>query len=433
MGGSDSYYWAFTLMSQIFALCDVNNFYVSCERAFNPSLENKPVIVLSNNDGCAVARSNEAKALGIKMGAPLHQIQDVVYQNQIQVFSSNYRLYGDMSNRFVSILESFTDQVEVYSIDEAFLGFNGFEHHNIGKHTRDIVRTVKRGLGLPICIGLAPTKTLAKIANHYAKSLSVPGGVLGLFSDYNVTNALKHLPVGGIWGIGRQLANRLKQNGIKTALQLRDADFKTLQRQFSVNIERTILELRGMSCIALEEDIAKKKQIVCSRSFANKSGDFNLLRQAIAYHVTRACVKLRQQQSMAQSLTVGIRTNPFSSQDKQYSNSITINFPEATDDTSTMLKASYQALQSLYREGYLYKKALVMLNGLTDASCHQSDLFHQTPTNHKLMKTLDTINKSIGKGSLRFGSEGFSESWVMKSERKSPDYTTEWKDIPVVK
>lgn len=433
MGGSDTYHRSFTLMSQIFALCDVNNFYVSCERVFNPFLENKPVIVLSNNDGCAVARSNEAKALGIKMGAPMHQIQDVVNQHQIQVFSSNYRLYGDMSNRFVSILESFTDQVEVYSIDEAFLGFDGFKNHNLGKHTRDIVKTVKRGLGLPICIGLAPTKTLAKIANHYAKSLSTPGGVLGLFSDYNVTNALKHLPVGEIWGVGRRLAMRLEQKGIKTALQLRDADFKTLQRQFSVNMERTVLELRGKSCIALEEDIEKKKQIVCSRSFANKSSDFNLLRQAIAYHVTRACVKLRQQQSMALSLTVGIRTNPFSSQDKQYSNSITVKFPEATNDTSTMLKASYQALQNLYREGYLYKKATVMLDGLTDASCHQSDLFHQTPTNSKLMKTLDSINKRLGKGSLRFGSEGFTKGWTMKSERRSPDYTTDWKELPVIK
>ncbi len=420
-------------MSQIFALCDVNNFYVSCERAFNPALENKPVIVLSNNDGCAVARSNEVKSLGIKMGAPLHQIQDLVNQHQIQVFSSNYRLYGDMSNRFISILEQFTDQVEVYSIDEAFLGFSGFHHHNLGKHTREIVKTVKRGLGLPICIGVAPSKTLAKIANHYAKSLAVPGGVLGLFSEYNIANALKNLPVTEIWGVGRRLSERLNRIGIKTALQLRDADEKTLQRQFSVNMSRTILELRGQSCIPLEEDINKRKQIVCSRSFANKSDDFNLLRQATSYHVTRACIKLRQQQSMAKSLTLGIRTNPFSEQDRQYSNSISVVFPEATDDTSTMLKASYQALRKIYRDGYLYKKVSVMLDGLVDATSHQADLFNRTPSNPKLMNTLDNINQSMGKGTLQFASEGFSKSWVMRSERRSPDYTTNWTELPSVK
>lgn len=420
-------------MSKLFALCDVNNFYVSCERLFNPSLRNRPVIVLSNNDGCAVARSNEAKAIGIKMGAPLHQIQDIVRKHGVQVLSSNYALYGDLSNRFVTILERYCDQVEQYSIDESFLLYEGFTHTNLIEYNQEIVKTVKQWLGLPICIGLAPSKTLAKIANHYAKSLAVPNGVLELNSKYTVKNALENLPVGEIWGVGRRLSERLNKIGIKTALELRNADYKTLQRMFSVNMERTILELRGKSCIGLEESPPPKKQIVCSRSFSNKTEDLQLIREAVAYHVTRGCETLRKQGSLAKSMTVGIRTNPFSSQDKQYVQSITLSLPEATDHTGVFLKSALRGLESIYKKGYLYKKVGIMLNDLSTSEGHQKDLFMGVKSSPELMSAVDTINKKYGKGTARFALEGFDKKWTMKSEKRSKDFTTSWKDVLLVK
>ena len=416
-------------MPQIYGLCDVNNFYVSCERLFRPDLENKPVIVLSNNDGCAVARSNEVKLLGIKMGAPLHQIQHLVKKHQINIFSSNYRLYGDMSNRFVSTIEQFTDQVEVYSVDEVFIGLDGFMNRNIGAYSREIVKTVKRNLGLPICIGLAPSKTLAKIANQYAKSLGMAGGVLGLYRPYNIRNALENLPVKEIWGVGRQLSKKLNGVGIHTALQLQEADFKTLQRMFSVNMERTILELRGQPCIGLDEAPEPKKQIVCTRSFSNKTSDYHTIREALAYHIARGCVNLRKQGSVARSITVGIRTNPFSQGDKQYTNSITIQLPEHTDNTSVFLNCGQKALKTIFKDGYLYKKAGIMLNDLQASSSLQADLFHTVQQKPKLMKSLDAINSKIGKGAVKFGSEGFDKKWIMKSEKRSPDYTSDWDDL----
>lgn len=416
-------------MPKMFALCDVNNFYVSCERVFNPALRNRPVLVLSNNDGCAVARSNESKALGIKMGAPLHKITDLVEQHNIAVLSSNYALYGDLSNRFVSILEGRCDKVEQYSIDESFLLYDGYEHTDLIKHNQEIVQTVQQWLGLPICIGLAPTKTLAKIANHYAKSMQVEGGVLKLNNKYVVKNALENLPVNEIWGIGRKLSEKLNKVGIKTALQLRNADFKTLQRMFSVNVERTVLELRGKPCIGIEDHVPAKKQIVCTRSFADKTEDYHLLREAISYHTTRGCETLRKQGSLAKSITVGIRTNPFSQWDNQYVQSQTMTLPEATDHTGVFLKCALRALDSIYREGYKYKKAGIMINDLTTTEGYQKDFFINVPSSPELMKALDRINGKYGKGTARYAMEGFEKRWAMKSEKRSPDYTTDWKQI----
>ncbi|GAA0204115.1 Y-family DNA polymerase [Kangiella japonica] len=420
-------------MSKMFALCDVNNFYVSCERLFNPALRNRPVIVLSNNDGCAVARSNEAKAIGIKMGAPLHKIQDIVRKHNVQVLSSNYALYGDLSNRFVSVLERSCDQVEQYSIDESFLLYEGFKHTNLIEHNQEIVKTVQQWLGLPICIGLAPSKTLAKIANHYAKSLAVPNGVLELNSRYTVKNALENLPVSEIWGVGRRLSEKLNKVGIHTALQLRNADYKTLQRMFSVNMERTVLELRGKSCIALEDSPPPKKQIVCSRSFSNKTDDLQLIREAIAYHVTRGCETLRKQGSLAKSMTVGIRTNPFSAQDKQYCQSITLSLPEATDHTGVFLKSAMRGLQEIYKKGFLYKKVGIMLNDLSTAEGHQKDFFMSVKSSPELMQAVDSINAKYGKGTAKFALQGFNQKWSMKSERRSKDFTSNWNDIVKVK
>jgi len=414
------------------ALCDVNNFYVSCERVFNPALENRPVIVLSNNDGCAVARSNEVKHLGIKMGAPLHQIQDLIKLHNIAVFSSNYILYGDMSHRVDDIIGLYSDQIENYSIDESFIRFDGFEHLNLTRHCQDMVKQIQQWLGLPVCVGMAPSKTLAKIANHYAKILKIDGNVLELSDDYHIKQALEHLPVNEIWGIGRKLSLQLNQMGIETALQLREADRKTLRKRFSVNMERTIMELRGVSCIEFDADPDKKKEIVCSRSFGQKSKDYQLLKEAVAYHVSRGCVTLRGQESMAQCLTVGIKTNPFSQCDKQYTNSITIQLPQPSDFTGHFLAAASQALKRIFKAGFQYKKVGIMLSNLSDADSVQQDLFSLQPVsakNTQLMQVMDQINDRYGKGMLRSGTEGFTKQWVMRSDKKSNEYTTNWKHL----
>lgn len=414
------------------ALCDVNNFYVSCERVFNPALQNRPVIVLSNNDGCAVARSNEVKNLGIKMGAPLHQIQDLIKRHNIAVFSSNYVLYGDMSHRVDDIIGLYSDQVENYSIDESFIRFDGFEHLNLTQHCQKMVKQIQQWLGLPVCVGLAPSKTLAKIANHYAKSLKVDGNVLDLSHEYHIKQALEHLPVGEIWGVGRRLSQRLEDIGITTALQLRDADRKTLRKMFSVVMERTIMELRGVSCIEFDADPEKKKEIVCTRSFGNKSSDYQLLKEAIAYHVSRGCVTLREQESVAQCLTVGIKTNPFSKKDRQYTNSITIQLPQPSDFTGHFLAAASQALKRIFKPHYQYKKVGIMLSNLSDKGAVQQDLFNPVPVTQKntdLMKAMDDINTRFGKGKLRSGTEGFSKQWTMKSDKKSNEFTTRWDDL----
>ncbi len=412
------------------ALCDVNNFYVSCERVFNPALWHKPVIVLSNNDGCAIARSNEVKNLGIKMGAPLHQIQDLIKRHDIQVLSSNYTLYGDMSQRVDDVIAGFSDRVENYSIDESFIDFQGFARIDLTAHCQHMVQRIDRWLGLPVCVGLAPSKTLAKIANHFAKKLKVAGGVLCLRDEYPIRQALGKTPVGEVWGVGRRLSAQLNAMGIETALQLREADLKTLRKRFSVVLERTVLELRGVSCIEFDADPEKKKQIVCTRSFGQKTGEYQLLSEAIAYHVARGCVSLREQGSVARCITVGIKTNPFSRCDPQYTNSITIQLPQASDHTGHFHAAASQALKRIFKPGFRYKKVGIMLNDISDAGVVQADLFDALPArNDALMQVLDGINGKFGKGTLRNAREGFSKRWVMRSDKKTPEYTTRWSDL----
>lgn len=412
------------------ALCDVNNFYVSCERVFDPSLWHRPVIVLSNNDGCAVARSNEVKNLGVKMGAPHFQLKQLIKQHNIAIRSSNYALYGDMSQRVDEIIARYSDQVENYSIDECFMRFNGFEHLNLVEHCQNLRDKIWKWLGLPVCVGIAPSKTLAKIANHYAKKLKVHGSVLQLNDDLQIKNALKNLPVREIWGVGGQTSKHLNSIGIKSALQLRNADLKSMRKRFSVVMERTIIELRGESCIEFDADPEKKKQIICTRSFSQTIDKINLLKEAIAYHVTRACVTLREQKSYAKNLTIGIRTNVFNSRCKQHSNSITIQLPQASNDTQHFINAAMQGLERIYKLGYGYKKAGIVLNNITDEDMVQTDLFMQLPEHdEKLMNALDTINSRFGKGTLRSAQEGFGKAWTMKSEIKSPAYTTRFNEV----
>lgn len=415
----------------MYALADVNNFYVSCERVFDPSLAKRPTLVLSNNDGAIVARSNEVKALGIKMGTPFHEAETLINRYNIAVFSSNYRLYGDMSNRFVTILEQYCDQVEQYSIDESFMLYEGFKNLNLVQYNQSIVQTVKQWLGLPICIGLAPSKTLAKVANHYAKSLRIPGSVLQLNDRYTVKNALENLPVNELWGVGKRLSSRLNQMGIYSAYQLQQANPKAMQRKFSVNMERTIMELRGKACIPLEDSPPAKKQLICSRSFGQKTNHYHTIRESLAYHVSRGAEKLRSQGSLAKTVTFFIATSPYSKNDMQHSESRTIVLPEPTSQTNHFLKASTQALRSMYKQGYRYKKSGVMFNGLCQEKGFQRDLIQSVPTSPELMESLDRINARFGKSSVTYASQGFANEWQMKSSKRSPDYTSAWSDLPV--
>jgi DNA polymerase V len=338
-----------------------------------------------------------------------------------------------MSQRVDDIISHYSDQVENYSIDESFIRFKGFEYLNLTQHCQKMVRQIWQWLGLPVCVGIAPTKTLCKVANFYAKKLKVDGSVLELSNDYQIQQALKNLPVGEIWGVGRRIRQHLNDIGIYTALELRNADLKSMRQRFSVVMERTIMDLRGISCVEFDADPEKKKQIVCTRSFADKTQEFQLLKEAVAYHVTSACVTLREQQSVAKSITIGIKTNPFSKNDKQYTNSITIVLPQASDYTGHFLSAATQGLKRIFKPGFSYKKAGIMLNDLSDAGMVQQDLFMQLPQrNEGLMTVLDQINQKFGKGTLRSGQEGFNKQWVMRSDKKSPEYTTKWDQLIAV-
>ncbi|EEF26393.1 uv inducible DNA polymerase umuc / mucb, putative [Ricinus communis] len=341
------------------ALVDVNNFYVSCERVFNPKLRNRPVVVLSNNDGCAVARSNEVKALGVPMGAPWFKFKDLAKQHGIIAYSSNYALYADMSNRVMSILRQFSPNQEVYSIDECFLDLTGFARRDLVVYGQDIRKRILQWTGLPVCVGIASTKTLAKLANHCAKKRPEYHGVCNFnsLSPAALDEILDSIEVGEIWGVGRRLAPRLQQLGFHTVLDLKRADPETLRQQFSVVMEKTIRELNGTVCIELEEINPPKKQILSSRSFGVPVTDIDGLSESISLYVSRAAEKLRRQHSYAGSIYVYIRTSPFKKHDRQYSNGMTVPLPSPTDNTTKLVSVALWALKQLYRPGYHYAKA----------------------------------------------------------------------------
>ncbi len=413
----------------LFGLADVNNFYVSCERVFQPRLSQQATIVLSNSNGCIVARSNEAKQLGIPMGAPVYQYQDIIRQHRIHVFSSNFTLYGDMSHRFMTLLEALTEDVHTYSIDEAFLTFNKIPLPHLDKHAQNIVKDVRQGLGLPICIGLASTKTLAKIANHYAKKHQIVHGVLRLTSAHQLEHYLHDLPVEDIWGIGKRTAQQLHSMGLRTALALRDADIACMRKRFSIHLERTIRELRGQACIELKQLSETKQHIICSRSFGKKITEKHLIREALAYHITRGCLKLREQNSLARCLTIQIRTNRFNANEKQYAPSVTLQLPTASDNTSEFLSLASQGLNQIYLPAYQYKKAGIILSDLTHKQYQQSDLLHTSSFHQNLMPVLDQINRRMGKGTLKFATENFHPTWSIRKNQRSQNYTTCWKEL----
>lgn len=412
------------------ALCDVNNFYVSCERVFDPTLENTGTVVLSNNDGCCVARSDEVKNMGIKMGTPIFKIRDFVREQGIKVLSSNYALYADMSHRVDNIIEMYSDKVENYSIDESFIHYQGFEHIDLVKYNQKMVNQIQKWLGLPVCVGVAPSKTLAKIANHWTKKLKIPGSVLMLDDPYQQSQALSHLEVGDVWGIGRRLSAQLNDMGIKTAKQLRDSNIKSLRKRFGVVMERTITELRGTECIDFDANPEKKQQIICTRSFGQAIHDKATLGKALAYHTTRGCVKLREQGSVASLISIFIRTNQFKQSDEQYSPSINIKLPSPTDDTRVFLNAVSQGLNRIYRKGYNYKKAGIMLYDIRDPDQVQLDMFNRPIGDPRLMSVIDKINDRFGKETAKFAMQGNThKKWAMHSENKTPAYTTRFDEV----
>lgn len=417
------------------ALVDCNNFYVSCERVFNPKLEGKPVVVLSNNDGCAVARSNEVKALGVKMGEPWFKLEKLAKQHGIIALSSNYALYGDMSARVMSILSSFSPQQEVYSIDECFLGLDGFPPESLMKYGQTIRRTVSQNVGIPVCVGIAETKTLAKLANHCAKKgLAGRDGVcdFGRLSDVELSRLFASLPVGDIWGIGRKITERLLAMGIETVEDLRIANPDNICQQFSVVVERTVKELNGIPCIELEDVGTPRQQIMVSRSFGQEVSNFDDLSESVAYFATSAAEKLRKDGSVAASICVFIRTNPHK-ESPQCHRSVIVPMSQPTDDTAKLVNAATRGLREIYRIGFGYKKSGVLLMELQPKETIQAALFDD-PTEQaksaKLMQVMDSINRRMGKGSLTIAASGTRQRWAMRRDRKSPNYTTEWSELP---
>lgn len=418
----------------LFALVDCNNFYVSCERVFNPKLAGKPVLVLGNNDGIVVARSNEAKALGIPMGAPAFKYRDLIRRHDVQVFSSNYALYGDMSQRVMETLQQFSPEVEVYSIDEAFLSLMGFNTQDLAEYGRRIRATVKQWTGLPVSVGVAETKTLAKIANHHAKRSVESAGVFDLTTWPDRDSLLAGVPVEDVWGIGPAHARRLNRYGITTALALRSADDHWIRKQMGVVGLRTVQELRGLSCLPLEQCPPPKQGITCSRSFGRPVTTLAEMREAVAAYTARAAEKLRGEQLSASALTVFLTTNPFKDE-PQYSNALTLRLPVATDATPELLRVALKGIEAIYRDDFRYKKAGVMLLGLVPVGQVQANLFDQADRarSTRLMKAVDSLNARDGADTVRFAVSGLIQQWRTQFARRSPSFTTNWRDLPVAR
>jgi len=419
------------------ALVDCNNFYVSCERAFNPQLEGKPVVVLSNNDGCAVARSNEVKALGVKMAEPWFKMEKLAKQHGIIALSSNYALYGDLSARVMSILSTFSPKQEVYSIDECFLDLAGFDSRSLVAYGQTIRQTIKQHVGIPVCVGIANTKTLAKLANHCAKKrFAGKDGVcdFGRYTPTQVSKLFATIPVGDIWGVGRKITERLIAMKIETVEDLRTADQNRMRQQFSIVVERTVKELNGTSCIELDAANTPRQQIMVSRSFGQEVSNYDDLAESVAYFATSAAEKLRKDGSVAASLCVFVQTNPFKAKEPQYTPSLVVPIGEPTDDTGKLVNAAIRGLMAIYRTGFKYKKSGVLLMGLQPKYMVQATLFDDISGQEKsakLMQVMDSVNSRMGKGSMTIAASGTTRRWAMRRDCKSPNYTTNWDELPV--
>lgn len=417
-------------MPEALVLADANNFYVSCERVFQPALRNRPVVVLSNNDGCVVARSEEAKALGITMGVPLFQVEDVVEANGVRVYSSNYELYADMSVRMLEALQEFTPEVEPYSIDEAFLRLVTPDGEPLADHAAEIRRKVLQWTGVPLSLGVAQTKVLAKIANRVAKKTPEAQGVFDLTPPADLEEVLARTAVEDVWGVGPAYARKLKAAGITTALQLRDADRRWVRQRLTVVGARIVEELRGVNCLPLEECPPARKSVTCSRTFGREITSRDELREAVALYLTRAAEKLRKSKMAAGVVSVFVSTNRFSA-GPRYSNSATLELAYPTDSTGELLAWAFKALDRVYRDGYSYKKAGVLLLRLTPADRLTRRLYggEDFERSHRLARVIDEINRRHGKDTVRLGASNPAGGWRTKFSRRSRRYTTCLKDV----
>ena len=413
-------------------LVDCNSFYVSCERLFNPKIRRKPVVVLSNNDGCIISRSNEAKALGIKMGEPYFKAKDIIIKNNVNVFSSNYSLYGDLSRRVMRTLKRFNSDIEVYSIDEAFMDLSNFSDKEIEEVGKEIRSTVLKWTGIPTSIGIAKTKTLSKVANHIAKKTKA--GVTSLIGIENLDPILEKVEINDVWGVGRQLTKFYQKNGIYNAKQLKNKSNTWIKKCSNVLSSRTAMELRGISCIELEKTTSKRKSCVVSRSFGKRVENFQELKEAVASYCLTASEKLRSENLVAKALTVFVRTSPFQRNFGYYSNSKTIDFPIATNNSIETVKTAITILESIYKNGYRYQKAGVMFSGLSDENSKENLFASEKDEKiNKLMRSIDKTNFRFGRRTLSIASAGIRKKWFMKREHSSKIDTADFYCIPTIK
>ena len=413
------------------AFVDCNSFYVSCERLFNPKIRKKPVVVLSNNDGCIVSRSNEAKALGIKMGEPYFKAKDIIVKNNVHVFSSNYSLYGDLSRRVMRTLKRFNSDIEVYSIDEAFIDLSNFPDNEVENVAQEIRAMVLQWTGIPTSIGIAKTKTLSKVANHIAKKKE--SGVTSLIGIENIDPILEKVEINDVWGVGKQLTKFYHENGIYNAKQLKNMSNTWIKKSSNVSSSRTAMELRGIPCIDLEKTVSKRKSCVVSRSFGQRVEKFQELKEAIANYCLNASEKIRSESLIAKSITVFIRTSPFQSKFGHYSNSKTIDFPIGTNNSIEIVKTALSALETIFKNGYRYQKAGVLLTGLSNDD-GKKNLFSSEKDEkiNSLMKSIDSTNYRYGRSAISLASAGVKKKWNMKREYSSRIDTADFNLLPKI-
>ena len=420
-------------LHQSIALIDCNSFYASCERIFNPKLLGKPIVVLSNNDGCIITRSSEAKALGIKMGEPYFKVKKIIQKNNVKVFSSNYSLYGDISQRVMEILLGFSPEVEIYSIDEAFLNFKGFKENELSNYCKNIRKIIKKWVGVPVSIGVGPTKTLSKIANYIAKKDNSHEGVYILKEKQKINETLEGIDIGNVWGIGRQLSKFLRNNGVSTAKSFTFLDRSWVRKNMGVVGEKIYLELKGVSCLDLALLPSPKKSCCVSRSFSYPIETIEELKESIANYGTRVAEKIREEGLVAETMNVFVLTNHFNKKDKQYSNSIKLQLDYPTNNSILIVKRAIRGIELIYRKGYRYKKAGIILYELNSSAKVRGLLDYNRNRSESLMRSLDKINCRYGSSTLKIAAEGIKKNWQMQRKKISPCYTTRFEEIMVVK
>lgn len=415
----------------MYALVDGNNFYVSCERVFNFKIEGKPVVVLSNNDGCIISRSNEAKALGLKMAEPIFKRKDIIEKHNVEVFSSNYTLYGDMSNRMMKALKMFSPDIEVYSIDEAFLNLDGI-NVNLKDYALKIKTTIFETVGIPVGVGIANTKTLAKIANKVAKKKE---GIFVIDSEETRIWALKNTSIDDVWGIGRQYSKMLINNGVKTAYDFTLLDSNWVRNKLTVVGQRTRDELLGQQRILIDTLTHSKKNIATTRAFGRKLSDINIITEAVANHAVRCAEKLRKQKSVANFVTIFIHTDPFSEKEKYIYDSVTVTMPMQTSNNHDLVNAALIGLKAIFKHNLLYKKTGVIVSGISSENVIQGNLFEKNTNdkNKNISKLVDKLNNRYGKDFIKLAVQGNNKDWKLKQEKLSQRYTTKWSELLKVK